>query len=74
MENLPTKTIGIVLIDGYADWEFGFLSGGAVEHMGAKVVFLSPGGKIRPVDWRTAGASRTGVLALMRTWISTQWP
>ena len=45
MENLPTKTIGIVLIDGYADWEFGFLTGGAVEHMGAKVVFLSPGGK-----------------------------
>ncbi len=46
MENLPTKTIGIALIDGYADWEFGFLSGGAVEHMGAKVVFLSPDGKV----------------------------
>lgn len=41
------KTIGIVLVDGFADWEFGLLSGGAAEHFGAKVVFLSPGA--RPV-------------------------
>jgi putative intracellular protease/amidase len=40
-----TKTIGIVLIDGFADWEFGILSGGAAEHFGAKTVFISPGGK-----------------------------
>jgi putative intracellular protease/amidase len=39
------KTIGIVLIDGFADWEFGLLSGGAAEHFGAKVVFMSPDGK-----------------------------
>ena len=39
------KTIGIVLIDGFADWEFGLLAGGAAEHFGAKVVFMSPDGK-----------------------------
>lgn len=39
------KTIGIVLIDGFADWEFGLLTGGAAEYFGAKVVFLSPEAK-----------------------------
>lgn len=45
MTEQQQKTIGIVLIDGFADWEFGLLAGGAAEHFGAKVVFLSPGGK-----------------------------
>jgi putative intracellular protease/amidase len=45
MTEKPQKTIGIVLIDGFADWEFGLLSGGAAEHFGAKVVFMSPDGK-----------------------------
>jgi putative intracellular protease/amidase len=41
------KTIGLVLVDKFADWEFGLLSAGAAENLGAKVVFLSPMG--RPV-------------------------
>lgn len=39
------KTIGIVLIDGFADWEFGVLAGGAAQHFGAKLVFISPDAK-----------------------------
>jgi putative intracellular protease/amidase len=45
MAEKQQKTIGIVLIDGFADWEFGIQSGGAAEHFGAKTVFISPGGK-----------------------------
>jgi putative intracellular protease/amidase len=45
MTEQPRKTIGIVLVEGFADWEFGLLAGGAAEHFGAKVVFLSPDGK-----------------------------
>jgi putative intracellular protease/amidase len=47
MSERQKKTIGIVLIDGFADWEFGLLSGGAAEHFGAKVIFISP--DARPV-------------------------
>jgi len=39
------KTIGLVFIQGYADWEFGFLSGSAVEYFGVRIVSLAPGGK-----------------------------
>ena len=45
MTEQQQKTIGIVLIDGFADWEFGLLAGGAAAHFGAKVVFMSPDGK-----------------------------
>jgi putative intracellular protease/amidase len=45
MTEQQRKTIGIVLTDGFADWEFGLLSGGAAEHFGANVVFISPNGK-----------------------------
>jgi hypothetical protein len=38
-----TKTIGFVFIEGYADWEFGFLSGSAPEWFGARPVALTPG-------------------------------
>ena len=38
------KTIGLVLVDKFADWEFGLLSAGAAENLGAKVLFLSPDG------------------------------
>lgn len=41
------KVIGIVLIEKFADWEFGLLAAGAAEYFGARVVFLSPEG--RPV-------------------------
>jgi putative intracellular protease/amidase len=38
-----TKTIGFVFIEGFADWEFGFLSGSAPEWFGARPVALTPG-------------------------------
>ncbi|RCS24036.1 glutamine amidotransferase [Phyllobacterium salinisoli] len=37
--------IGLVFVEGYADWEFGFLSGAAVEFFDARVVSLAPGRK-----------------------------
>jgi putative intracellular protease/amidase len=45
MTEQQQKKIGIVLIDGFADWEFGIFTGGAAEHFGAKVIFMSPDGK-----------------------------
>lgn len=41
------KTIGLIFIEGYADWEFGLLSASAGEWFPGRVVALSPGG--RPV-------------------------
>ena len=40
---MTNKTIGFVFIEGFADWEFGFLSGAAPEWFGAKAVALTPG-------------------------------
>ncbi len=37
------KTIGFVFIEGFADWEFGLLSGSAPEWFGARCVALTPG-------------------------------
>lgn len=37
-----TKTIGFVFIQGFADWEYGLLSGYAVELLGARPVALGP--------------------------------
>ncbi|MBA8900119.1 DJ-1/PfpI family protein [Phyllobacterium sp. P30BS-XVII] len=36
------KTIGLVFIDQYADWEFGLLAGSAVEWFGARIIALAP--------------------------------
>lgn len=41
------RTIGFVFIEGYADWEFGLLSGSAAEWFGAGCVALTP--ERRPV-------------------------
>jgi putative intracellular protease/amidase len=41
---MTTRTIGFVFIEGFADWEFGFLSGSAPEWFGARPVALTPGG------------------------------
>ncbi|MET3581194.1 putative intracellular protease/amidase [Mesorhizobium robiniae] len=41
------KTIGVVFIDRFADWEYGLLAASAVEWFGARAVSLTPGG--RPV-------------------------
>src|ERR671919_2404188 len=40
---MTTRTIGLVFIEGFADWEFGFLSG-SPEWIGARPVALTPGG------------------------------
>lgn len=39
------KKIGLVFIEGFADWEFGLLSASAVEWFGAKAFSLTPDGK-----------------------------
>ena len=41
---MATRRIGFVFIEGFADWEFGFLSGSAPEWFGARPVALTPGG------------------------------
>lgn len=40
-----TKTIGVVFVDRWADWEFGLLTGSAPEWFGGKIVSISPDGK-----------------------------
>lgn len=37
-----SKTIGLLFIEGYADWEYGLLAASAVEWFGIKAVSLSP--------------------------------
>lgn len=39
------KTIGLIFIEGYADWEFGLLSASVGEWFPGRVVALSPGAK-----------------------------
>jgi putative intracellular protease/amidase len=59
MTDTKQKTIGIFLPDGFADWEFGLLAGGAAEHLGAKVLFLTEGAQtVRSIGGLTASGSR----------------
>ncbi|MEJ6783436.1 DJ-1/PfpI family protein [Aminobacter sp. Piv2-1] len=37
-----TRTIGLLFIEGYADWEYGLLAASAVEWFGLRTVSLSP--------------------------------
>src|SRR5882757_7281981 len=39
------KTIGFLFIEGFADWEYGFLAASAAEWFGARTVSLTPDGK-----------------------------
>ena len=39
------KTIGILFIDRFADWEYGLLAASAVEWFGARALSLTPDGK-----------------------------
>lgn len=39
-----TKTIGFVFVEGFADWEYGFLSASAREWFGVNTVSLAPAG------------------------------
>lgn len=38
------KMIGVVFIDGFADWEYGLLAASAVEWFGSKAVAITPNG------------------------------
>lgn len=38
------KTIGVLFIEGYADWEYGLLAASAVEWFGSRAVAISPHG------------------------------
>ncbi|HWK63819.1 DJ-1/PfpI family protein [Pseudorhodoplanes sp.] len=44
--DLNPKTVGLVFIDRYADWEHGLLAASAVEWFGARVLALTPGGGV----------------------------
>lgn len=37
-----SKTIGVLFIEGYADWEYGLLAASAVEWFGARAIAISP--------------------------------
>lgn len=39
------KTLGLVLVAPFADWEYGYLAGSAREWFGLDIVTLSPGGE-----------------------------
>lgn len=54
----PSKIIGFVFIDRFADWEFGLLAASAVEWFGARAVSLAPGGAPGNVDERIPPGSR----------------
>jgi putative intracellular protease/amidase len=57
------KTIGFVFIDQFADWEYGLLSGSAVEWFGARTIALSPStGPVRSIGgFRLMAERGTGV-------------
>ncbi|WP_157016447.1 DJ-1/PfpI family protein [Mesorhizobium xinjiangense] len=38
------KTVGMIFVEGFADWEYGFLSASVVEWFGGRIVALTPGG------------------------------
>ena len=44
-ESNPPKTIGVVFVDRFADWEFGLLSASAVGWFGARTVAITPNGE-----------------------------
>lgn len=47
-ENKPMKTIGVVFIDQFADWEYGLLAASAVEWFGSRAFAITPtGGPVR---------------------------
>lgn len=41
----PPKTIGVLFVNKFADWEFGMLSGSAAEWFGARTVAITPDGQ-----------------------------
>lgn len=80
------KTIGVVFVDGWADWEFGLLTGSVPEWFGGRIVSISPEGKpVRSIGGlmltpeRSADPDRNGDLDAVAiigsdTWASAQAP
>lgn len=49
-ENAEPKTVGFVFVEGFADWEFGFLSASVGEWFAGKAVSISPSiGPVRSI-------------------------
>jgi putative intracellular protease/amidase len=44
-EKRTVKTIGLVFIDRFADWEYGLLAASAVEWFGARTIAITPNGE-----------------------------
>lgn len=56
---MQAKSIGLVLVAPFADWEYGYLAGSAREWFGAEIVVLSPdGGPVASIGGLTALADR----------------
>jgi hypothetical protein len=54
-----SKTIGLVFIEGLADWEFGLLAASAVEWFGARTLALTPDGQpVRSIAGFTLSGQR----------------
>ncbi|MFO1071460.1 MAG: DJ-1/PfpI family protein [Geminicoccaceae bacterium] len=77
---MTQTTIGLLFIEGYADWEFGFLSGSAVEMLGARCVALTPGsglvtsiGGLRLLGQRDPTPAENGDLAAVAVIGSDGW-
>ena len=74
------KTIGLLFIEGFADWEYGFLAASAVEWFGARAVSLTPDGQplrsmsgFRLTPDRPAGDAENADLDAIAVIGSDQW-
>jgi putative intracellular protease/amidase len=77
---LEQKKIGVLFIEGFADWEYGLLAASAVEWFGARTVSLTPDGKpvtgisgFRLVPERSANADDNTDLDAIAVIGSEQW-
>lgn len=75
-----SKTIGLLFIEGYADWEYGLLAASAVEWFGLKAVSVSPHvspltsiGGLRLMAERTAEPQTNGDLDAIAVIGSDGW-
>ncbi len=75
-----SKTIGLLFIEGYADWEYGLLAASAVEWFGLKAVSVSPHaspltsiGGLRLMAERTAEPQANGDLDAIAVIGSDGW-
>lgn len=74
------KKIGVLFIEGFADWEYGLLAASAAEWFGARTVSLTPGGQpvtgisgFRLVPERSANIDDNADLNAIAVIGSEQW-